>query len=89
MSHVHFPDFSQSVRPVLLDAERIALHADPILPASERRSEAWSGFQVAPSGQTPMRAEADGAKVLAEIGEMDVLHRSGPSGLVRRGRRGG
>ncbi|MCJ2041878.1 hypothetical protein MKK55_23395, partial [Methylobacterium sp. J-059] len=59
MSHVHFPDFSQSLSPVVLDTDRIPLQADPILTAIERHSEAWSVFQVAPNGETAMRAEDD------------------------------
>ncbi|MCJ2108122.1 hypothetical protein MKK70_22650 [Methylobacterium sp. E-041] len=67
MSHVHFPDFSHSLRPVVLEAERVPFHADPILAAIERHSEAWSVFQVAPNGEAAMRAEDDADAALTAL----------------------
>ncbi|MCJ2042908.1 hypothetical protein MKK55_28760 [Methylobacterium sp. J-059] len=83
MSHVHFPDFSQSLRPVVLDAERIPLHADPILAAIERHSEAWSVFQVAPNGETAMRAEDDADAALMALLGTPCATRAGMLCLIR------
>ncbi|MCJ2037488.1 hypothetical protein MKK55_00705 [Methylobacterium sp. J-059] len=83
MSHVHFPDFSQSLRPVVLDAERIPFHADPILAAIERHSEAWSVFQVAPNGETAMRAEDDADAALMALLGTPCATRAGMLCLIR------
>ncbi|MCJ2042947.1 hypothetical protein MKK55_28955 [Methylobacterium sp. J-059] len=83
MSHVHFPEFSQSARTVVLEAESIPFHADPILAAIDRHSEAWSVFQVAPNGETAMRAEDDADAALMALLGTPCATRAGMLCLVR------
>ena len=41
------------------DSDRVPFHADPILAAIERHSEAWAAFQIAPTGKASADADAD------------------------------
>lgn len=62
MTHaLTLPDFSP--RPA--DGDRVPFHADPVLAAIERHSEAWAAFQISPEGK---------ASEAAEIEADDALH---------------
>ncbi|TXM66964.1 hypothetical protein FV226_22600 [Methylobacterium sp. WL12] len=72
------------ILPVLrLDAERIPFHADPILAAIERHSEAWSVFQVAPEGEASDAADDETHDSLNALLATPCATRAGMLCLIR------
>ncbi|ARO55668.1 hypothetical protein B2G69_17070 [Methylorubrum zatmanii] len=50
------------------DGDRVPFHADPVLAAIERHSEAWAVFQVARPGADSERADDTHAALMALLG---------------------
>ena len=84
MSHARIPDFSVplALPPLRLD-ERVPFHADPILAATERHSEAWSAFQVALPGKPSELADDETFAALTALLGTPCATRAGAFCLLR------
>lgn len=65
------------------DAETVPYHADPILAAIDRHSEAWSVFQVAPEGNASIAADAETFDALHALLATPCATRAGMFCLIR------
>ncbi|MBA9069914.1 hypothetical protein FHR71_003675 [Methylobacterium sp. RAS18] len=63
--------------------DRAPFHADPILAAIERHSEAWSIFQVAPEGDASIAADAETFDALNDLLATPCATRAGMFCLIR------
>lgn len=85
MTHALIPEFSVplALPPLRLDDERVPFHADPVLAAIERHSEAWSVFQVAPDGEPSERANDEMDAALTALLGTACVTRAGAFCLLR------
>lgn len=80
MTHaLTLPDFSS--RPA--DSDRVPFHADLVLAAIERHSEAWAAFQAAPGGEPALRAEDEADAALMALLSTACATRAGMFCLIR------
>nr|WP_137831277.1 hypothetical protein [Methylobacterium sp. L1A1] len=65
------------------DGDRVPFHADPILAAIERHSEAWAAFQIAPTGKASADADAETFDALHALLATPCATRAGMFCLIR------
>lgn len=65
------------------DGDRVPFHADPVLAAIERHSEAWAVFQIAPDGEASEAADAETFDALHALLATPCATRAGMLCLIR------
>lgn len=81
MSHARTPAPVLTV--LAADGDRVPFHADPILAAIERHSEAWSAFQIAPQGKAGEAAEIEADDALHALLATPCATRAGMFCFIR------